>query len=73
MGGCSHACTLAIQAKGKLRYLFGGLDATSESVSQAIVCAKIHDTNNSGQIPWAERPSLFQKGMIARLPQTLAD
>lgn len=71
MGGCSRACTVAIQATGKLGYLFGGVDASSESVTQTLMCAKLHAHNPDGQIPWAERPALFQKGMIARLPAAL--
>lgn len=72
MGGCSRACTLATQLKGKLRYLFRGLDTTSENASHTLLCAKIHNTNTDGQIPWSESPPLFKKGLIARIPDTLA-
>jgi len=71
MGGCSRACTLAIQATGKLRYLFGNLDASSESVNQTLLCAKIHATDKKGLIAWGDRPPMFQTGLIARLPETL--
>jgi predicted metal-binding protein len=71
MGGCSRACTLAIQATGKSRYLFGNLDASPDSVNQTLLCARIHANDKKGLIAWGDRPPMFKNGLIARLPETL--
>jgi predicted metal-binding protein len=71
MSGCSHACTVAFQAAGKMRYFFGDLDASEESIKQTLQCAQLHANNLNGLIAWSDRPPRFKKGLIARLPETL--
>lgn len=71
MSGCSHACTVAFQAKGKTKYLFGELKPDRETVEQILKCAELHSEDPHGVMPWSSRPALFQKGLIARLPEVL--
>jgi predicted metal-binding protein len=71
MSGCSHACTIAFQARGKNKYFFGGLQPTAESVDQVFQCADLHNQDPNGVMEWSKRPPLFQKGLIARLPEAL--
>ena len=71
MSGCSRACTLAFQARGKNKYLFGELQPNDDTVDQALQCADLHRQDPHGAMDWAKRPPLFQKGLIARLPEAL--
>lgn len=71
MGGCSHACTVAFQAQGKNKYLFGGLQPTADTVDQLLQCADLHHQDPHGVMEWSKRPPLFKKGLIARLPEAL--
>lgn len=71
MSGCSHACTVAFQARGKTKYLFGELKPSAEAVDQILRCAELHSKDEQGVMAWSSRPALFQKGLIARLPEAL--
>ncbi|MFN0003814.1 MAG: DUF1636 family protein [Burkholderiaceae bacterium] len=71
MGGCSHACTVAFQANNKQRYFFGNLSGDVDCVSQTLSCAKLYGQSTDGVMAWRDRPPLFQKGLIAKLPSTL--
>ena len=72
MSGCAHACTVAFHAKGKTKYLFGDLKMDSDSVEQILKCAELHNKDINGTMDWSSRPALFQKGLLARLPEALS-
>lgn len=72
MSGCSRACTIAFQARGKQSYLFGELPPDAASAEQVLACALLHQASLTGVLPRNARPERLQNGMIARLPPLLS-
>lgn len=68
MSSCSQACTAAIQAPGKLTYLFGGLAPDIETAAQLLDCARLHQTQADGTLARNERPERLRQGILARIP-----
>ena len=72
LGGCSRACTVALQAPGKASYLFGDLAPDAETARQVLQCAALHAATADGQLPRQARPERLRGGLLARLPAPLA-
>ena len=71
MSGCSRDCTVALQAPGKLSYLFGGLTADPTSAEQVLACAALHQASADGLLAREARPERLREGILARLPALL--
>ncbi len=71
LSGCSRACTVALQAPGKLSYLFGDLSPDAETARQVLQCAALHAATADGQLPRQARPERLRGGILARLPAPL--
>lgn len=67
MSACSHSCTVSFTAPGKFTYLFGDLPV-NESAAAILECASLYYTKPDGLLPWAERPQLLKKGILAKIP-----
>lgn len=67
LAACGRGCTAALQAGGKLTYLFGDLPPDAESAAQLLTVAAQHQAQADGQLPWADRPERLKRGLIARL------
>lgn len=68
MSGCSRACTVTLQAKGKFTYYFGDLVADAETGQQVIACAQLHRRSDDGALARNDRPERLRSGVLARLP-----
>jgi predicted metal-binding protein len=68
MSGCNRACTLALQAHGKVGYFFGDLVPDSESAAQVLACAQSHQDSANGFLARDDRPERLREGILARLP-----
>jgi len=75
MSACDRACVISFAAAGKHTYLFGDLlkdqvsDLASELLPQAIFeCAEKYHKHPEGLLPWADRPALLKKGILAKIP-----
>lgn len=68
MSGCSRACTVTLQAKGKFSYYFGDLAADAETAAQVIACAQLHRHSEDGNLARNARPERLRSGILARLP-----
>ncbi|NJM22305.1 MAG: DUF1636 domain-containing protein [Richelia sp. SL_2_1] len=72
MSACSHSCTVAFSAPGKMTYLFGNLnhdsDALSETSAAVLECANLYYQKTDGKMAWSERPQAFKKSVLARIP-----
>lgn len=71
MSGCRRACTVALQAPGKMSYFFGDLTADDTSAKQVLVCAALHQATADGLMARETRPERLREGILARLPPTL--
>lgn len=64
---CKRPATMAITAPDSWTYILGDLDADADP--QGIVDTVLaYRRSANGIVPWAERPAVFCKGVIARVP-----
>ena len=68
MSGCDRACTVALSAPGKPSYLFGDKPPTAETAAAALDLAAQYAASATGDLPRSERPELFRRGILARIP-----
>ena len=68
MSGCNRACTVALQARGKVSYFFGDLLPDAESAAQVLACAQLHQDSRDGLMSRDVRPERLRAGILARLP-----
>lgn len=68
LSACSRSCTVALQAGGKMTYVFGDLLPDAESAAQVLDCAHQHARAPDGLLAWASRPDRLRRGIVARLP-----
>jgi predicted metal-binding protein len=66
LSNCNRGCSVALTAPGRWSYIYGdlGLAAVDELIAGAARYAATED----GLVPWRERPVIFRKGVIARIP-----
>lgn len=67
LAACGRGCTAALQARGKLTYLFGDLPPDADSAAQLLTVAAQHQAAADGQLPWGQRPERLKRGLLARL------
>ena len=66
---CKRPCTVAISAPGRWTYIYGDLDPET-SVDTIIEGLRRYAATADGLVPWRERPEIFRKGVVARIPPT---
>ncbi len=66
LSACSQGCAAALAGPGRWSYVYGRLspDHASEILAGAAAYAAAPD----GVVPWRERPEIFRKQSLARLP-----
>ena len=64
---CMRGCTAALSGPGRWTYVYGDLDPdlSPEAILEG---ARRYATSPDGLVPWRERPEIFRKGVIARVP-----
>ncbi|MFP1644631.1 DUF1636 family protein [Pontitalea aquivivens] len=66
LSACSQGCSVALSAPGKWSYVYGRL---SEADAAAILeGAARYAASADGLVPWRERPEIFRKQSLARIP-----
>ena len=66
---CKRPCTVAVSAPGRWTYIYGDLDPET-SVDTIIEGLRRYAATADGLMPWRERPEIFRKGVVARIPPT---
>jgi predicted metal-binding protein len=66
LSNCNRGCSVALTAPGRWSYIYGDLGLAS--VDDLIAGAARYAVTEDGLIPWRERPAIFRKGVIARIP-----
>ena len=70
LSACTQGCAVALSAPGRWSYVYGRL---SESDAPDILAgAAAYARTSDGLVPWRERPMIFRKQSLARIPP-LAD
>lgn len=67
LSNCKRACTIGLTSPARWSYVYGDLDPDA-SVAEIIAGATLYAGTENGLVPWRERPQIFRKGVIARIP-----
>ncbi len=66
LSACSNACSIALADTGKWTYVFGRM--TAENAADILAGAAKYAASADGVVPWRERPEIFRKQSLARIP-----
>jgi predicted metal-binding protein len=66
LSACTQGCSVALSDKGKWSYVYGRL--TPEDAPQILAGAAAYAKAADGLVPWRERPEIFRKQSLARIP-----
>ena len=66
LSACDHGCNLALSKPGAWSYVYGRL--TEEDVSEILRGAGLYAASETVIVPWRERPVIFRKQSLARIP-----
>lgn len=66
LSACTQGCAVALSAPGKWSYVYGRLGP--EDAGEVLAGAGLHAASPDGLIPWRERPEIFRKQSLARIP-----
>ncbi|SPH23776.1 hypothetical protein DEA8626_02846 [Defluviimonas aquaemixtae] len=67
LSACDHGCNIALSAPGRWSYVYGHLDPDSH-VEDILAGAAAYAKAPDGLVPWRERPVIFRKQSLARIP-----
>lgn len=66
LSACSQGCAVALSAKGRWSYVYGRLSETN--AADILAGAARYATTADGIVPWRDRPEVFRKQSLARIP-----
>jgi predicted metal-binding protein len=66
LSNCNRGCSAALTGPGRWSYIYGDLNETS--VDDLLTGASRYAATADGLVPWRERPTIFRRGVIARIP-----
>jgi predicted metal-binding protein len=67
LSACSQGCAVALSAPGKWSYVYGRLDPARDAPAVLEGAAR-YAAAEDGLVPWRERPEIFRKQSLARIP-----
>lgn len=67
MSACNRFCAIAFAAPHKTTLMFGDIPAL-ESATAVLTFAEQYRHSPDGLVPHKQRPVVFQKGILARIP-----
>jgi predicted metal-binding protein len=68
LSNCNRGCSVALSGPGRWSYVYG--DLREAVVDDLLKGAAHYAATADGLVPWRERPTIFRKGVIARIPPT---
>lgn len=66
LSACSQGCAVALSGPAKWSYVYGRL--TPDDAAQILSGAAAYAAAADGVVPWRERPAIFRKQSLARIP-----
>ncbi|MFD2741408.1 DUF1636 family protein [Sulfitobacter aestuarii] len=66
LSACSQGASVALSAPGKWTYVYGRL--RKEDSADILAGAAAYAATDDGLVPWRERPVIFRKQSLARIP-----
>jgi predicted metal-binding protein len=67
MSACDNGCSIALSAPGRWTYVYGHMDPEVHVVD-ILAGAAAYAATPDGIVPWRERPVIFRKQSLARIP-----
>ena len=67
LSACDNGCSVALSGAGRWSYVYGHMDAASH-VADILAGAAAYAKAPDGIVPWRERPMIFRKQSLARIP-----
>ena len=68
LSACAQGCAVALSAPGRWSYVYGRL--TEGHTPDILAGAAAYASAPDGLVPWRERPEIFRKQSLARIPPT---
>ena len=65
--GLTNGCSVALQAPGKWSYVYGNLDPAAHA-PDILRGAGLYAASADGIVTWRDRPEVFRKQSLARVP-----
>ncbi|MCE6952779.1 DUF1636 domain-containing protein [Cereibacter sphaeroides] len=66
LSACAQGCAVALSAPGRWTYVYGRLDR--DHAAEIVAGAEAYAAAPDGIVPWRERPEIFRKQSLARIP-----
>jgi predicted metal-binding protein len=70
LSACTNGCAVALSDAGKWTYVYGRMDPEIHAAEILEGAAK-YAASTDGIVPWRDRPVIFRKQSIARIPPIL--
>jgi predicted metal-binding protein len=67
LSACDHGCNIALSGPGRWSYVYRGMDP-DEHVAEILAGAAAYAATPDGLVPWRDRPVIFRKQSLARIP-----
>lgn len=67
LSACSNGCSLALSRPGSWTYVYGRMDPETH-VPDILAGAAAYAASPNGLVAWRERPEIFRKQSLARIP-----
>ncbi len=67
LSACDSGCNIALSGPGRWSYVYGHMDPAAH-VADIIAGAAAYAATTDGIVPWRERPQIFRKQSLARMP-----
>lgn len=66
LSACTQGCSIAISSYGRWSYVYGRM--TPADAPSILAGAAAYAATQDGLVPWRERPEIFRKQSLARIP-----
>ncbi|MEZ7813085.1 MAG: DUF1636 domain-containing protein [Paracoccaceae bacterium] len=67
LSACNTGCAVALSATGKWAYVYGHMNPENDA-ADILEGARKYAASLDGIVPWRERPVIFRKQSLARIP-----
>lgn len=69
LSACDFGCNIALTGPGRWSYVYSRLDPQND-IAQIVEGVTAYAASDDGIVPWRQRPRIFRKQSIARIPPT---
>jgi predicted metal-binding protein len=66
LSACDHGCSVALSKAGGWSYVYGRM--TPQDAPEILRGAALFAASADGLVPWQDRPAVFRKHTLARVP-----